>query len=69
VNNPVTFCTHKTKERGHVYHDGTWNAPELERMATGELLDRNGKRFGICSACRTVIRVDKPLFGGLHFCQ
>ncbi len=53
---------------GVVYHDGTWNGDELQRMANGELLDRNGKRYGICRGCRTVIRLDKPIFGSYHFC-
>ena len=63
------MTVHLTKARGRCYSDGTWTIHEIERMAAGELLDRNGKRFAICSKCRTVIRIDKPLFGNLHFCM
>lgn len=52
-----------------VWTDGTWSKDELLRMARGEFIDRNGKRYGICRDCRKVIRVDKPLFGALHVCE
>lgn len=52
-----------------VYHDGTWNMSELKRLVAGELVDRNGRRYGMCQGCRTVIRVDKLLIGSLHICN
>lgn len=52
-----------------IWHDGTWSRPELVKLSQGEFIDRNGKRFGMCNNCRTVIRVDKPLFGSIHICQ
>jgi hypothetical protein len=52
-----------------VWHDGTWNRDELLRMAKGERIDRNGKRYGMCSGCRIIVRLDKPIFGSLHLCE
>ena len=57
------------RQSSPVYHDGTWSSEEIKRMAQGRFVDRNGKRYGLCRNCRTVIRVDKPLIGGLHFCE
>ncbi len=61
--------THDTTYRAVIWHDGTWNTDELRRLAAGELLDRNCKRYGMCAGGRTVIRLDKPFFGSLHSCD
>lgn len=58
-----------SKRRVLIWHDGTWNNDELRRMVAGERIDRNGKRYGMCPGCRAVVRLDKPLFGSLHFCD
>jgi hypothetical protein len=55
--------------RVKIWHDGTWNNDELRRLVAGERIDRNGKRYGVCGECRTVIRLDKPIFGSLHLCD
>jgi hypothetical protein len=52
-----------------IWHDGSWNRDELIRMAQGERLDRNGKRYAMCSGCRTIIRLDKPILSSLHVCE
>ncbi len=52
-----------------IYSDGTWSRDELMRLASGAFIDRNGKRYAMCHNCRTVIRVDKPIFGSIHVCQ
>jgi hypothetical protein len=52
-----------------IQHDGTWNDDELVRLAAGERIDRNGKRYGLCLLCRAVIRLDKPIFGSIHLCK
>lgn len=52
-----------------IYHDGSFTRKEIQQMIQGKLLDRNGKRYGLCKNCKQIIRLDKPLFGGLHFCD
>lgn len=52
-----------------IIHDGSWNYDELKIMAKGERVDRNGKRYAICSECRKVVRIDKPIIGNLHLCN
>ena len=49
-----------------IWSDDTWNKDELRRLVAGERIDRNGKRYGMCFGCRTVMRIDKPIFGSLH---
>ena len=46
-----------------------WSLSELRRMAAGEFIDRNGKRYAMCHNCRTIIRIDKPWIGSLHICS
>ncbi len=60
---------HGSAYRVKIWHDGTWNNDELRRLAAGERIDRNGKRYGMCGGCRTVIRLDRPIFGSLHVCD
>jgi len=52
-----------------IYHDGTWNQDELVKLANGEKVDRNGRRFAVCQDCHQVICIDKRLFGSSHFCD
>lgn len=35
----------------------------------GEVIELNGKLYGTCAACNKFVRIDKPLFGGLHICE
>lgn len=51
-----------------ISHDGSWNPGELRRFASGEKIDRNGKRYGLCFECMSIIRTDKLFFGSIHFC-
>ena len=51
-----------------ISHDGTWTREELEAFARGDVIDRNGKRYRVCDACKRVIRVDRPIFGSIHIC-
>ena len=46
-------------------------------MTTGEKLEairkygyfiENGKKYTICSACKKLVRMDKPIIGSLHLC-
>lgn len=48
--------------------DMTFTIGELRKMASGQFVDRGGKRYAICRECTKVIRVDKPLMGSLHLC-
>ena len=52
-----------------IHHDGTFNAEELAKLANGQFIDRNGKRYATCRDCRKVIRIDKPMLGSLHLCN
>lgn len=52
-----------------IWHDGSWSRAELQRMADGEFIDRNGKRYAVCQDCGSVIRMDKPLLGSMHSCE
>jgi hypothetical protein len=33
-----------------------------------EVLNVNGKLYGLCNACFRVVRVNKPFFGSMHRC-
>lgn len=58
-----------SREQSIVFHDGSWNIPELNRMFEGYILNRGGGRYGICQKCLKVVRVNKPIIGGVHFCN
>lgn len=42
---------------------------EWERLRRGEVVNIGGKLMVICQQCRSLIRIDKPIFGSLHVCQ
>lgn len=45
-------------------------SPDIaKRLRAGELVEVNGRVFGICRGCRKLVRLDKPIFGSLHFCD
>lgn len=39
-----------------------------EKLRRGEIVAIDGKLYALCSDCGSVIRINKPLFGALHFC-
>ena len=41
---------------------------ELELLNSGEIIDINGNRYGLCRYCNKVVRLNKSLFGSLHVC-
>jgi len=38
-------------------------------MKPGEIKVINGKIYGMCSQCESIVRIDKPLIGSLHLCS
>lgn len=58
-----------SREKSIVFHDGSWSIPELNRMFEGYILNRGSGRYGICQKCLKVVRVNKPIIGGVHFCN
>lgn len=32
------------------------------------LFTANGKLYGMCARCGSIVRMDKPIFGDIHFC-
>jgi hypothetical protein len=42
---------------------------EKSKLANGEPIMRDGKIYAVCAKCSSVVRVDKPIFGGMHFCN
>jgi len=41
---------------------------EKQRLVQGKAISRGGKIYALCGACYTVIRLNKPLVGSIHFC-
>lgn len=41
---------------------------DIQDMKAGHVYIIDGKAYGICSNCRSLVRVDKPIFGSLHYC-
>ncbi len=35
---------------------------------TGEFIVTDGKIYAICNYCKSLIRLNKPIFGSLHAC-
>lgn len=42
---------------------------ETKTLTAGRAITRNGKVYAVCAKCHSVIRVDKPLIGSVHFCE
>ena len=57
------------QDRIRVYADDSWTKEELEHMAKGNLIDRHGKRYGVCPRCCKVVCLTKVFFGSTHFCE
>ena len=39
-----------------------------QRLVRGEIVSVGGKLFALCRVCHSIIRIDKPILGSLHFC-
>lgn len=39
------------------------------KLARGEAIEVNGRIYAYCRDCSSVIRVDKPIIGSLHYCD
>lgn len=46
-----------------------FSSDEIARLRGGGFVDIGNKRYGVCQACRSVIRVNKPIFGSAHVCD
>lgn len=42
---------------------------QLAQLAAGKPIWLGNKAFQICRGCRTVIQLNKPLFGSWHLCE
>lgn len=40
----------------------------LKRPKPGDVWTSGGRMYGVCAECASIVRVDKPLIGGWHFC-
>jgi hypothetical protein len=58
--------TYRSKLR--VFYTGEWSDSALIWMVQGHKAVRNGKTYAFCKACRSIVRIDKPLIGSWHFC-
>ena len=38
------------------------------KLKPGEVIELHGKLWGRCSGCDKLVRIDKPIFGSLHWC-
>jgi len=38
-------------------------------LRNGRVVIINGKLYIKCSVCNCIVRLDKPIFGGLHICE
>lgn len=47
---------------------GDWSRWQLERLADGDELVVGMRRYAACDVCDKIVRLNKPVLGGLHFC-
>jgi hypothetical protein len=41
---------------------------QIVNLKPGQIVAANGKLYGRCPDCDSIVRMDKWLFGALHFC-
>lgn len=42
---------------------------EIDRLMAGERVELGAAVYRVCGRCRRVVRLNKPVVGGLHFCE
>lgn len=40
-----------------------------EKLRNGELVEVGGRLLARCQRCGSIVRVDKPVLGGIHLCR
>ena len=47
----------------------TSTGPPTYPISDNEIMNLHGKLYAVCGKCQKLVRLDKPIFGGLHICE
>ena len=45
------------------------NSEKMLDLKEGRIVEVMNKHYVRCDGCDSIVRVDKPIFGDLHFCE